>query len=192
MRTRRHEPSPLPGWARRGRSGWAHVGGERPAFAEEPTKGRESVWDYPRPPLLVGDERLVVVRSGQHEIARSVRSIRMLETASPPTFYLPEADIDMSRLVRVEGVSRCEWKGEAHYYDVVSSPAQRIERAAWGYVSPFAPYEALTGYVSFYPAVLECTVDDERVRPQPGGFYGGWVTSDVCGPFKGEPGTGHW
>ena len=183
--------SRLPDWARRGRGLWSHVGAGRPDFAVEPGPGQESVWDYPRPPRLVRDERVVEVRHGEHLVARTTRALRLLETASPPTFYLPVDDVEIGMLTRAPGHSRCEWKGEASYWDV--GPAEdQVARAAWSYEQPFADYSVLAGHLSFYPALLLCTVAGEAVRPQPGGFYGGWVTDDVVGPFKGEPGTGAW
>lgn len=171
--------------------GWANTGRQRPAFAMTPGPGQESVWDYPRPPQLVPDPREVVVRLGATEIARTRRALRLLETASPPTFYLPRADVQAAFLEPAAGTSWCEWKGEASYWSVVT-PAGRVDGAGWSYPAARAPFAALQDYVAFYPSRLECLVDGERARAQPGGFYGGWITSDVVGPFKGEPGTGGW
>ena len=149
------------------------------------------MWDYPRPPRLAPDRRLVTVVVGDVEIARSRRAIRVLETASPPTFYLPPEDIVPGVLAPAPGRSSCEWKGGASYW-TVSSGGQRLEAAAWSYEDPLPAFESLRGYVSFYPSRLRCVVDGVSVTPQPGGFYGGWVTPEVVGPFKGEPGTGAW
>ncbi len=171
--------------------GWPHTGRQRPAWAIVPSPGQESVWDYPRPPRLAFDVREVVVRLGEVEIARSRRAIRVLETASPPTFYLPCDDVTPGLLVPAPGRSSCEWKGEARYLSVVT-PDQRLAGVAWSYQKPPAAFSAIRDHVAFYPSRLECSVDGERVRPQPGRFYGGWITSDVVGPFKGEPGTGGW
>jgi uncharacterized protein (DUF427 family) len=171
--------------------GWSNTGRQRPPFAIAPASGQESVWDYPRPPCLVADPREVVVRLGDVEIARTRRALRILETASPPTFYVPLADVPAQFLAPAAGTSWCEWKGEARYWSVVT-PTGRVDRAAWSYPSARAEFAAIRDHVAFYPARLECTVNGERVRPQPGGFYGGWITNDVVGPFKGDPGTGGW
>ncbi len=181
----------IPGWARRGRSGWRYVGRERPPFAVVPRPGQESVWDYPRPPRLELDPREVAVIVGAVEIARTSRSLRVLETASPPTFYLPPEDIAREYLAPANGVSRCEWKGEARYWDVVLED-RRLVRAAWSYPDPFSDFERLRDHVAFYPSRVECYVDGIRVEPQPGRFYGGWVTPELVGPFKGEPGSEGW
>lgn len=181
----------IPEWARRSRTGWRYDGRTRPDFAKTPRAGQESVWDYPRPPRLERDARRVVVRAGGLVVADTIRALRLLETASPPTFYLPADDV-LTELLQPAGAgSRCEWKGEARYFDVVTTDG-RWSRVAWSYPSPFAPYEDMVDAVSFYPGELECTVDGERVRPQPGGFYGGWVTSEIVGPVKGAPGSGGW
>lgn len=173
------------------RFGWRYYGQERPPFAAEPGPGQESVWDYPRPPRVEIDPRRVVVRFGDRLIAESDRALRVLETASPPTVYLPMQDVDTSVLRPAGGGSTCEWKGAAEYY-TLSLEDRTIERAIWAYPKPRPAFQRLTGHVSFYPAVFECTIGGERVRPQPGGFYGGWVTSEIAGPYKGEPGTSGW
>ncbi len=181
----------LPSWARAGRGGWRHTGAERPAFAEEPGPGQESVWDYPRPPRLVPDARRVRVRAGDLLIADTTRALRVCETASPPTFYLPPEDVAMQHLEPAPGASRCEWKGEARYWSVVTA-AGRLETCGWSYPDPFPEFDWLRGYFSFYPARLACSVDGHAVLPQPGRFYGGWVTPELVGPFKGEPGSEGW
>jgi uncharacterized protein (DUF427 family) len=170
---------------------WRHRGQRRPAFAVAPGPGQESVWDYPRPPRLTPDRRLVEVRAGELLIARSARSLRVLETASPPTFYLPPEDVRMDLLHAASANSFCEWKGRASYFDVRSG-GRLIERAAWSYEEPFEAFSEIAGYISFYPGRLSCYVGEEPARPQAGGFYGGWVTKEILGPFKGEPGTGGW
>jgi uncharacterized protein (DUF427 family) len=181
----------LPSWAERGRAGWSNTGSVRPPFAETPGPGQESVWDYPRPPQIVEDDRLVEVKVGQVFVARTTNAVRILETASPPTFYLPPASVEPGVLESAQGDSRCEWKGTAAYWDVVAG-GKRLPAVAWSYPDPFSEFEGLRDYVSFYPARIECFVAHERVAPQPGRFYGGWVTPDVVGPFKGEPGSDHW
>jgi uncharacterized protein (DUF427 family) len=170
---------------------WLHRGQVRPAFAIEPGKGQESVWDYPRPPVLVEDPRLVEVRIDGRLIACTKRALRVLETASPPTFYLPRQDISMDLLQPASGHSFCEWKGKASYFDLRSGDAM-IARAAWSYAHPTEAFAHISSHVSFYPGRIACYVDGERVRSQAGDFYGGWVTNEVVGPFKGEPGTGGW
>lgn len=146
------------------------------------------MWDYPRPPLLESSSRHVVIRLGSDVVADTTAAYRVLETSHPPSWYLPRTDID-DRLLRRSPArgTVCEWKGQATYWDVGD-----LARAAWSYETPTRPFETITGYVAFYPALLECTVDGERVEPQPGGFYGGWITADVAGPFKGIPGSMGW
>lgn len=180
-----------PSWLARARAAWRHVGRERPPFAAPTRAGEESVWDYPRPPRVEGDAREVVVRAGDVAIACSTRSRRVLETASPPTFYLPRDDVRTEYLRPSSGGSWCEWKGRASYFDVVL-PGRTLERVAWSYEDPFPGFEVIRGCLSCYPARLECVVAGVRVAPQPGGFYGGWVTPEVVGPFKGEAGTEGW
>ncbi len=170
---------------------WDWVGQARPHFAVAPTDAQESVWDYPRPPRVVPDTREVIVRVGGVEIIRTARALRLLETASPPSFYLPMADVMAGALVPAAGASHCEWKGRARYWTIVAGD-MRLERAAWSYDAPASPYEVLRDHVALYPTHAECTVDGERVRPQDGGFYGGWVTNEIVGPWKGGPGTGGW
>jgi uncharacterized protein (DUF427 family) len=175
---------------------WRYHGQERPPFAIKPEAGQESVWDYPRPPRMALDAREVVVKLGTVEIARSRRALRVLETASPPTFYLPPQDVQSQRLAAATGSSMCEWKGRARYWDVIgnddSGRPLRIAGAAWVYPEPLPAFAALAHHLAFYPSRLECFVDGVRVQPQPGEFYAGWVTPEIVGPFKGEPGTHGW
>jgi uncharacterized protein (DUF427 family) len=170
---------------------WRYTGRTRPPFAVSPAEGQESVWDYPRPPSVQPDSREVVVRAHGVAVARSTASLRVLETASPPTFYLPPRDVRQDLLSAAPGASVCEWKGRATYWTLTVGDA-RIERAAWSYPEPFPGFEAIRDYLAFYPGRLECLVDGVRVQPQPGRFYGGWITPEVVGPFKGEPGTEGW
>ena len=170
---------------------WQHRGQARPAFAAESGKGQESVWDYPRPPVLVEDSRLVEVRIDERLIARTTRALRVLETASPPTFYLPRDDVRMDLLQPASGHSFCEWKGQASYFDLRSGNAM-IARAAWSYRRPLDVFARISDRIGFYPGRIACYVDGEHVGSQAGGFYGGWVTNEIVGPFKGEPGTGGW
>lgn len=173
------------------RSAWLHCGQIRPDFAVEPRSGQESVWDYPRPPALVADQRLVRVRHRTELIAESKRTIRVLETASPPTFYIPREDVRNQFLVPGRGSSHCEWKGAATYWSLRIGE-ELLENVAWSYEDPYPEFAAIRGHLSVYPARLRCFVDSVRVLPQPGGFYGGWVTPEIVGPFKGEPGTAGW
>lgn len=172
--------------------GWKFFGDRRPPFAEPPAPGQESVWDYPRPPAVVADSRLVTVRSAGTVVATTRRALRVLETASPPTYYLPCDDVAVHLLQRRPGAkSYCEWKGEASYWSFGTAEAA-VENAAWSYERPSPAFAALAGYFSFYPGKLECYVNEERVRAQAGGFYGGWVTDEIVGPFKGQQGTTAW
>ncbi len=148
----------IPEWAVRAQLTWRYRGQERPPFAVLPLSGQESVWDYPRPPSMASDVREVIVRVGAHEIARSRRSVRLLETASPPTFYVPPDDVRTEFLEMEAGTSRCEWKGEAHYWSVIV-PGHRVNAAAWSYASPLPGYERIRGYFAFYPSLLACAVD---------------------------------
>jgi uncharacterized protein (DUF427 family) len=158
----------------------------------EPSPGQESAWDYPRPPALEPTTAHLVVVLGGVTIAETRRAYRVLETSHPPNYYVPPGDVIEGAIVAVKGASFCEWKGRAHYFDVRGG--NRVaERAAWGYDAPSERFAAIRGHVAFYPAAMDaCFVDGERVVPQEGGFYGGWITSKVVGPFKGGPGTRGW
>ena len=158
----------------------------------EAAHGHESVWRYPRPPAFVLDERHVVVTFAGVTIAETTSAVRVLETSHPPTFYQPLDDVRRDVLRTAEGASFCEWKGAAAYVDVVVG--DRVAwHAGWYYRDPSLAYQALRGHLAFYAGRVErCTVDGIAVTPQPGGFYGGWITPDVAGPFKGEPGTRGW
>ncbi len=169
---------------------WEYTGRKRPDFAREPGQGQESVWDYPRPPRIEPDSRRVEVYAGDETLADSVRACRVLETASPPTFYLPPEDVNHNLLVSVPGSTHCEWKGKARYFALASDPERK--KVGWTYPEPTRAFESIRGFFSFYPAMLTCLVAGQRVRPQPGKFYGGWVTDEIIGPFKGEPGASHW
>jgi uncharacterized protein (DUF427 family) len=181
--------SDLPAWLRAARGGWSNTGSVRPSFAVQPAAGQESVWDYPRPPAVVADRRQVTVGQRDDPLAGTGRALRVLETASPPTWYLPPDAVRADRLVPAAGRSFCEWKGAARYWALADEPAIAI---GWDYPEPFPEFAALAGHLAFFPARIACWVGDERVRPQAGGFYGGWITDDVVGPFKGDPGTSGW
>jgi uncharacterized protein (DUF427 family) len=159
----------------------------------EPGPGQESVWDYPRPPRVVESGKHVQVIFNSAVIAESCRAKRVLETAGAPVYYIPPEDVRMELLSPAEGPgSYCEWKGAARYFDVEVA-GTRVARAAWSYPDPNPPYAAIRDHLGFYAGRIDaCYVDDERVTPQPGGFYGGWITHEIVGPFKGEPGTEGW
>jgi uncharacterized protein (DUF427 family) len=159
--------------------------------ATPPKPGQESVWDYPRPPRLEESDRHVLVTYQGTPIAESRRALRVLETSHPPTYYIPPEDIEMNALIPVKGTTICEWKGQASYFDL-SIQDETISRVAWVYPDPMPAFNALQGHLAFYPHKVECFLDDERVQAQAGGFYGGWITRDIVGPFKGEPGTTFW
>jgi uncharacterized protein (DUF427 family) len=157
-----------------------------------PRPGQESVWDYPRPPRVEACSRRIRVVFHGETIADSVRTYRLLETSHPPTYYIPMSDIRMEYLHPGQGSSFCEFKGAAGYWDL-EVRGRHAASVAWSYPAPTARYALLRDHLAFYiPRVDECFVDEERAQPQPGGFYGGWVTSDLAGPFKGGPGSGGW
>ena len=162
----------------------------------EPGPGQESVWDYPRPPRVEPvPERIRVVIDGI-VLAESERALRVLETAGAPVYYLPRADVRMDLLEASPHSTFCEWKGDAGYWTYVGGSVGAGERrpnVAWSYETPLPGFEAITGYLAFYAQVVdEAWVGEELATPQPGRYYGGWVTSKVVGPFKGEPGTSGW
>lgn len=161
----------------------------RPEFAIEPGPGQESVWDYPRPPAIRQDRRLVEVCDGNAVVATTTGAYKVMETASPPTFYIPATDVNFDLLVPISDTTHCEWKGTASYWALARSSAEPI---GWSYERPRPRFESIKGYLAFYPGRVDCSLDGEAVKTQAGRFYGGWITSEVIGPFKGEPGTGHW
>jgi uncharacterized protein (DUF427 family) len=151
----------------------------------------ENVQDYPRPPALEPVPHLLRVVFGGQTVAETTRALRVLETHHPPTYYFPPEDI-LGKLIPSQGTSFCEWKGRARYFDVQAG-GRTAARAAWSYPSPTAAFEPLADHVSFYAGAMDaCFVGEERVIPQPGDFYGGWVTANLQGRIKGVPGTEHW
>lgn len=157
-----------------------------------PGPGQESVWDYPRPPRLEETPKHIQIVFNGVTIADTHKAQRVLETSHPPVYYLPPDDIQMQYLLLAQGRSFCEWKGNAVYYTIVVSDKQ-APKAAWGYPDPTPTFASIKDYIAFYPQMMDvCYVDGEKVQPQPGGFYGGWITSDIVGPFKGGPGTWGW
>lgn len=170
--------------------------GRRPR--PEPAEGiasngrpRESVWDYPRPPRIEPVDRRVRVGLAGTTIVDTDRAQRVVETAGAPVVYVPPGEIAPGALRPAAGSSFCEWKGSATYFDVAGGD-RSAAHAAWAYLDPTPPFASIAGWVSFYPALVGCLLDDEVVEPQPGGFYGGWVTAEITGPIKGEPGSGGW
>ncbi len=161
----------------------------------EPHMGKiESVWQYPRPPRLEATAQRIRIVHGGEPLADTVRALRILETSHPPVYYLPQADIAMQRMRRsASRQSFCEFKGLATYWSLVDAVGGVARDAAWSYENPSPPYGALKGHLAFYASrVDECWVEGERVVAQPGDFYGGWITSNLRGPFKGAPGTLGW
>lgn len=157
-----------------------------------PGPGQESVWEYPRPAVAQTVDRRVQVWFAGRLIVEARPAVRVLETSHPPTYYVPPESIAPGVLVAARGDTLCEWKGAARYFDVVVGD-RRARRAAWCYPEPSPAFRHMAGFVAFYPALMDsCRVDGHTVTPQPGGFYGGWVTPDIVGPVKGEPGTEFW
>jgi uncharacterized protein (DUF427 family) len=158
----------------------------------QPGPGQESVWDYPRPPRVEPvAERILIVVNGR-PLAETTRALRVLETAGAPVYYVPAADVDLGRLRPSSRTTVCEWKGSAAYVDY-DDGTRRIPNVGWTYRSPNAGYDAIRDHFAFYAGRIdEAWVGDERARPQPGGFYGGWVTDAIVGPIKGEPGSEWW
>jgi uncharacterized protein (DUF427 family) len=158
----------------------------------DPGPGQESVWDYPRPPRAepVGERIRVVIDATT--IAASTRAVRVLETAGAPVYYVPREDVRREDLSPSPHRTFCEWKGDASYWSYEHGE-RRIPNVAWSYEQPLPGFESITGYLAFYAQLVdEAWVGDERATPQPGRYYGGWVTSKIVGPFKGEPGTQGW
>jgi uncharacterized protein (DUF427 family) len=163
-----------------------------PVTPDPVRSGQESVWDYPRPAIAEPSTAHIRVELGGVTIANTRRAVRTLETSHPPSYYIPVADVAPGVLTPVEGSSVCEWKGRARYFSVAAG-GERRERAAWSYSDPTPGFALLRDHIAFYAAAMDaCFVDGERVTPQPGGFYGGWITSAVAGPFKGVPGSRFW
>ena len=158
----------------------------------QPEPGQESVWDYPRPPRIEQSNQRIQVIFRDVTIAESVRSQRILETSHPPVYYIPPEDVDMSYIQPSNHQSYCEWKGIAQYYAIAVGEEKSIN-AAWYYPNPTDYFAVLKNYLAFYPSRADaCYVDGERVTAQTGDFYGGWITKNIVGPFKGGMGTRGW
>jgi len=154
--------------------------------------GQESVWAFPRPAIAQLTDAHIRIEHRGRIIADTRSAVRTLETSHPPSYYIPRIDIASEALRRAGGSSLCEWKGAATYWDVIVGD-DVIPRVGWSYASPTPPFAALRDHVAFYAGPFDrCTIDGETVIPQPGEFYGGWITSRVVGPFKGVPGSRGW
>ena len=164
----------------------------RPVVPDAVAPGQESVWDYPRPAIAEPTSRRIRIAHRGVVIADTASAVRTLETSHPPSYYIPQADILMSALRRSACRSFCEWKGDAIYYDLAIDGAL-LRDVAWSYPAPTPGFAMLRDHLAFYAAPFDgCYVDGARVAPQPGGFYGGWITADLAGPFKGVPGSQGW
>jgi len=177
-------------WLQKARESWENTGNKRPLFAVEPKKGQRSVWDFPRPPIIEKVSKPILVNYQAKRIADSQNALAVLETASPPTYYIPKSDIDITTLTRIPGkTSLCEWKGNAIYWTLKTMIDQPV---AWSYPNPFPEFSVLKDHIAFYPHNLECCIDGKQVEAQASKFYAGWITPDLVGPFKGGIGTEHW
>lgn len=158
----------------------------------QPGPGQESVWDYPRPPRVEPTTKTIQVAFNGVTIAQTNRAYRVLETSHPPVYYIPKDDIHMQYLSPTSRRTFCEFKGTASYWTIQVGD-RVVDDAAWSYKAPTTGYQPITGYVAFYPGRMDaCYVDGEKVQSQSGDFYGGWITSDIVGPFKGSAGTQGW
>lgn len=158
----------------------------------EPQPGQESVWDYPRPPRLEETSKHVQIVFNNEVIADTHRAFRVLETSHPPVYYLPPEDVRMEFLTATPRTSFCEFKGSATYW-TIRVGEREAANAAWSYKSPAKSFAVIRGYLAFYPSRMDaCYVDGEPVQAQSGDFYGGWITSEIVGPFKGGAGSWGW
>lgn len=158
----------------------------------EPEDWQESVWDYPRPPRIEDCTKILKVIFNNTVVANTARAKRVLETSHPPVYYFPAEDVKTNYLAPADNKTFCEWKGEASYYHLTVGD-KTARYACWFYPNPVDSFAELKGYMAFYAQKMDaCYVEDEKVRPQPGKFYGGWITKDIVGPFKGEEGSETW
>lgn len=171
---------------------WRNLERDRPKDITIPGPGQESVWDYPRPPRVEPVKKRIHVEFGGVIIANSFKTYRVLETASPPVYYIPQRDIQMKYLEVSSKSTLCEWKGKAIYW-TVRVDKDYAENAGWSYRDPWEGYQVIKDYIAFNASKMDaCFVGEENVAPQPGEYYGGWITSEIVGPFKGEAGTERW
>ncbi len=158
----------------------------------KPESWQESVWDYPRPPRIENVSKSIKVIFDGIVIAETIHAKRVLETANAPAYYIPPEDVKTELLSPAENKSYCEWKGEASYYHLNINNKQ-VRYACWSYTDPVPEFAEIKNYLAFYAQKMDaCYIDDELVTPQPGKFYGGWITKNIVGPFKGAPGTESW
>jgi uncharacterized protein (DUF427 family) len=153
----------------------------------------ERVWDYPRPPAVEACGSRVRVELAGEPLADSIHALRVLETSHPPTIYVPPGDVQLELVEsRTARSSWCEFKGRARYVDALAG-GRRFEAVGWSYPDPSVGYELLRDHIAFYPSRVDgAWIGDQRVTAQEGDFYGGWITADLVGPFKGPPGTLGW
>ena len=176
----------------RERRRWRALPRERPARIQRPGPGQESVWDYPRPPRVELIVPRLRVEFGGLVLAETVRAWRVIETSSPPVYYFPPADVRTEFLEPSPRSSLCEWKGLARYWSVRIGDRLAAD-AVWGYPEPDPRYDAIQDHLAFFPGKMDfCSVDGEPVVAQPGEYYGGWISAELVGPFKGEPGSETW
>ena len=165
---------------------------EQPTKIQIPKRGQESVWNYPRPPRLERVSQQIRAEFGGLVLAETTQGYRLLETASPPVYYFPHMDVRIAYLMLSVTQTVCKWKGVARHWSLRVQKRVALD-AAWSYPHPREGYEGICDYLAFYPGKVDvCYVGKEKVKPQPGEFYGGWITSKILGPFKGEPGTEFW
>jgi len=158
----------------------------------KPKVGQESVWDYPRPPILEPFSGHIRIIFNKIAILDTNEIFRVLETSHPPTYYLPITNFKQNVLQPTEGSSMCEYKGRAKYYNIVAD-GKTASKAAWQYPDAKGAFEPIRQFVAVYAHLMDaCFVNDEKVDAQEGSFYGGWITSNIVGPFKGAPGTWGW
>lgn len=158
----------------------------------QPQPGQESVWDYPRPPRLESSSQHIQIIFNQITLVDSHHTYRVLETSHPPVYYIPPEDIQMQYLHQTNRQSYCEWKGIANYYTIEIGDRQEID-VAWFYPNPTEQFSEIKNTIAFYPSRMDaCFVDGEQVQPQPGDFYGGWITKNIVGPFKGTVDSWGW
>ncbi|MEH1885432.1 DUF427 domain-containing protein [Nostoc sp.] len=157
-----------------------------------PEPGQESVWDYPRPARLEDSNKSIRIIVNSIVLAQTSKAKRVIETSHPPSYYIPSEDIKLEYLIETPKKTWCEWKGKCQYYDI-SVGDRYINNAAWRYFDPSPDFVTIQEYYAFYPSLMDaCYVNDRLVMSQPGDFYGGWITTDIVGPFKGSPGTMGW
>ncbi len=171
---------------------WRRLKRERPERIDISGPGQESVWDYPRPPRVEGVGQRVRVELAEIVLADSGKAYRVLETASPPAYYIPPADVQREYLEPSKHSTLCEWKGAAQYWSIRVGD-RFVENGAWSYRDPFDGYDGIWNFFAFFAGKMDaCYVGEQRVIPQQGGYYGGWITPNIVGPFKGDPGTESW